>query len=148
MALIRSRVAPGQLLFRSVNRRNFNRQLKAIMANLHVPVAARYSSHAFRRGATQELKEAGSPWSAIAASGVWHSTSFRGYIDLSRDVELGARYLFDVDFDSESGSDEVHRWVLFQGKPLGRPSPAACPWVTGFPASHRWNPGHSCAHYG
>ena len=37
------------------------------MLRLRVPEAPRYSSHAFRRGAAQELKESGSPW----VGGVW-----------------------------------------------------------------------------
>ena len=71
--LIRRRVDPGQPLFKAVNRRNFNCILKAVMAKINTPDAARYSSHAFRRGTTQGLKETGSPWSVVATSGLWHS---------------------------------------------------------------------------
>ena len=77
-ALIRCRVAPGAPLFPSVNRRNFNRSPNAIMAQLGIPEAHRYSSHGFRRGTTQELKDPGSPWSVAATSGMWHSSAFRG----------------------------------------------------------------------
>ena len=100
--LIRHRVVPGALLFKAVNRMNFNRTLKAIVARLSVPDSERYSSHAFLRGATPELKEVGSPWSGIASSGLWRSPAFRGNVDMSKDVEAGAQQLFGVDLDSAS----------------------------------------------
>ena len=104
---IRCRVDPGAFIFGSINQGNFNRVLKTVLAQLGIPEAARYSSHAFRRGTTQELKESGSPWTVVASSGIWHSPCFRGYLDMSRDVELGVQQLFDVDFDSDSGDDVV-----------------------------------------
>lgn len=76
-SLIRRRVASGQPLSHLANRRNFNRKLNAIMANLHIPDSHRFSSHAFRRGATQELEESGSPWSAIAYFGILAIPCFR-----------------------------------------------------------------------
>ena len=79
--------------------------LKAVLAKLGIPEAARYSSHGFRRGTSQELKETGSPRTVVASSGIWHSPSFRGYLDMSKDVEIGVQQLFDVDFDSDSGDD-------------------------------------------
>ena len=103
--LIRLRVGPGKPIFSAVNRRNYNRILKAVLAKLRIPEADRYSFHAFRRGGSQELKESGPPpWSVVASSGVWHSPAFRGYVDSSRDVELGARQLFDV-LDSQSDDE-------------------------------------------
>ena len=72
------------------------------MARLGAPEAERYSSHAFLRGTTQELKEAGPPWSAVASSGIWHSPAFRGYVDMSKDVETGAQQLIGFDLDSAS----------------------------------------------
>ena len=73
-AEIRRRVQPGQLLSRSVNRGNFNRMLKAVFAHLHIPDAGRYSSHGFRRGAAQELKESGPPgrWWLLPGCGIPH----------------------------------------------------------------------------
>lgn len=70
------------------------------MARLWVPEADRYRSHAFRMGTTQELKEVGPPWSAIASYGLWRSPAFRGYVDMSKDVEAGVQHIFDVDLDS------------------------------------------------
>ena len=87
------------LPFFSVNRRNFNRIIRAVLSKIQEPSAERFSSHGFRRGTSQELKEAGSPWSVVATSGIWHSPAFRGYVDMARDVEMGAHQLFDVDLD-------------------------------------------------
>ena len=91
--LIRRRVAPGQLLFQSVNRRNFNRILEAITSKLAIPKARRYSSHAFRRGTIPRPQGVGFPWAVVASSGIWRPPAFRGYVDLPRDVELGIQQL-------------------------------------------------------
>ena len=92
-------VSPGQPIFSTVDRRNFNRTLRAALPKLQAPAARRYISRGFRRRASQELKEP--PWSVFAASWVWNSADFRGYADLSRDAEMGVRELFEVDLDSE-----------------------------------------------
>ena len=103
---------PERRFFSAENRRNFNRKRKAVLARMGTPEARRYSSHALRRGATQELKESGSPWSAVATSGICHSPAFRGCLDMSRDVEVAAQQMFDVGLDSVSEAEE---------EPLGLP---------------------------
>ena len=85
--LIRRRVDPGQPLFPAVNRRNFNRILKAVLARMGIPEAERYSSHAFRRGAANELTKRGSQWSTVATLGEWRSLAFRGYVDLTLQLD-------------------------------------------------------------
>ena len=45
---VKRRVAPGELIFSTVNRRNSNRILKAVFPKLGIPDADRYSSHGFR----------------------------------------------------------------------------------------------------
>ena len=55
----------------------------------------------------------------VASSGVSHSPAFRGYVDMSRDVELGANQLFDVDLGSESEVDDAVHFGLERAKPLG-----------------------------
>ena len=72
------------------------------MNKLRIPEASRYSSHAGRRGTTQEIKESGPTCSVVATTGLWHSPDFRGYQYMSRYSEIGARQLGDVDLDSES----------------------------------------------
>ena len=110
---VRRRVAPGQLLFRKVNSGNANRTLKAISAKLAIPEATRYSSHGFRRGAAQELKDRGSPWAAVATAGLRNSEAFRGYADMPRGVETSASRLFAVDPNSDSGCEPEHMGSFF-----------------------------------
>ena len=117
-AAVRRRVAPGKLLFRQVNRCNVNRVLKAVMAKLQVPHAALFTSHACRRGATQDLKESGSPWDVAASAGLWNSPSFRGYLDMSRDVEVGVARLFDVGPDSGGGEPGIQWGFSLLYRPL------------------------------
>ena len=114
-AEIRRRVQPGKPLFRSVNRGNFNRMIKAVFAQLHVPGAERYSSHGLRRGTARELKESASPWDVAASAGVWNSPASRGYLDMARDVEICIMGLFDVDQDSASDAEPVRKG--FGGSP-------------------------------
>ena len=99
---VKAVVPPGAKLFISVNRRNFNRRLKAALCKLSVAQAARYSPHAFRLGSAQEMNETGSPISVIASAGSWRSNAVRGYIDLSANVERNVRQRFRADIDSES----------------------------------------------
>ena len=126
---IKARLHPGSCLFSPINRRNFNRVLKSILAKLQVPQADRYSPHAFRRGSAQELNETGAPLPVIASAGAWRSNAVRGYIDLASNVESNVKQLFRVDTDSESdhevsafGSQRKSHW------PTGR---VGCPWVAG-----------------
>ena len=47
-------------------------------------------------GTAQELKDSAAPWSAIASSGLWRSPAFRGYVDMSRGVEMGGANSFSM----------------------------------------------------
>ena len=132
-AAIRRRVPPAQLLFRSVNRGNFNRALNAAMAKLLAPEAHRFGPHGFRRGTAQDLMESGSPWAVVAAAGIWNSQDFWGYLDMSRDAEEGAMRLFDFDVDSDSDADQVP-WVGAFRPSTGLPRPHI-PWVSGLSRS-------------
>ena len=51
---------------------------------------------------------------------------------MSRDVEIGAQQLFEVDNDSESEADPSYVHWGTEGEPIGRSSPTASPWVAGF----------------
>ena len=66
---IRRRAEPGQPLFWAVNRRNFNRIMKAILGKLRIPEASRYSSHAFRMAPRRNSRNRVSPgrrWRRLA----------------------------------------------------------------------------------
>ena len=41
----------------------------------------------------------------MATSGVCHFSAFCGYVDMSRDLEMGAHQLFEFDLDSESDNE-------------------------------------------
>ena len=97
-------VDPGQLLFQSITRRNFNRVLIAALARLGAPSADLLCSRGFRRGTSRGMMVTGSPWPAGATLGIWHSPAFRGYLDMSIGVERGAAQLISVDFDSDSAA--------------------------------------------
>lgn len=95
----------GAKLFVSANRRNFNRRLKAILAKMAAPQAARYISQAFRRCSAHEMNETRSRLSAIASAGTWRSDAAKGYIDMAANVEANVRHLFLVDSESESDKE-------------------------------------------
>ena len=107
---VQKRVHPGDRLFSAVNRRNFNRRLKAILAKMGVPQAHRFSSHAFRRGSAQEMNETGSPLSVVAGAGMWRSNAVKTYIDLDAHVEANVRHLFKVDMESDSDMEVQSHW--------------------------------------
>ena len=51
-------------------------------------------------------RETGSAWPLVATSGIWRSPAFRGYLDMSKDVDQGVSQLFAVNFDSDSADEE------------------------------------------
>ena len=89
----------------TINGRGVNRVLKSSLTNAGAPKAERQLPHAFRRGATKELAETGSPRSVVAASGIWRPPAPRGYVDMPTGIELVARHIFGGDFDSEPDTD-------------------------------------------
>ena len=86
-----------------------NRQLKAIMTALGYLRPHKYSSHAFRRGATQEIFASGSTLATIAKSGGWSAGGFRGYLDLQADeaANISALLLSAATSDSEDSDADL-----------------------------------------
>ena len=71
--------------------------------------AVKYPTHGFRRGASQDLKETGSQWAAIATMGEWKSLAFLGYADLTDEVDRNmAKLLIETEM-GDSDPDQVHR---------------------------------------
>ena len=105
--------------------------IRAVCAQLKIPDARRFSSHGLRMGDAREMKESGSPWVVVASDGVWNSPSFRGYLDMAKDVESGVTRLVGARQDSRPDAVLVDRWVYFGGSPLGRHARPLCPWVLG-----------------
>ena len=58
-----------------------------MLVKLGIPTFQSYTSHGFRRGAAQELKEKGSQWPIVDGVGEWRSLAFKGYVDTTLDVE-------------------------------------------------------------
>ena len=117
------RVRTGEKLFPSYYATKTNNTLKAVLKKLDVPHAGKYSSHGFRRGAANELRATGSPWSVIATVGGWKSLAFRGYVDLTQEVDRDmAKLLIETEqLDSEpelevrlwaQGPEWLRLWVL------------------------------------
>ena len=80
-------VNPWKLLVSGYSATNANARIKDVFGNLNIPYARSYSSHGFRMGATQDLKEKGPQWSVCATVDEWGSIAFFGYVDADRDVD-------------------------------------------------------------
>ena len=135
--LIRRRVDPGYPLVSSVNRRNSNRIIRAFyqkFRSLLLNATAPMDSAWVRR---RNLRSPAPPSAVVASSGIWHSPAFRGYIDMPRDVELGAQQLFDVDLDSDSADGEEPVHFGFEPRKPPRRAASRSFWASGFPESAR-----------
>ena len=66
-----------------------------------------FSSHAFRRGATQEIKDSGSTISLIIQSGTWTNAGYRAYLDLQADyaINISSLVLDALGSDSDDPDD-------------------------------------------
>ena len=100
---VRAHRQPGEFLFQKVNANNVNRFTRKALSDLNPPAVQRYSSHGFRRGAPQELKESGAQWPIVAEVGKWKELSFRPYVDLSDELAESMAQLFieSYSFDSD-----------------------------------------------
>ena len=85
--LIRRRIRPGDKLFPIFYFNKVNITLESVLLMLDIPHANRYSSHAFRLGAANELKSKGSQWPTIATLGGWRCLAFRGYLGLTLELD-------------------------------------------------------------
>ena len=78
-AEVQKSVLPGELLFPSIQGSNLNRILKAILARMGVDSAERYTTKAFRWGASMDIMASGSTIAQITRSAGWHSQAFRAF---------------------------------------------------------------------
>ena len=104
----------GQNISRVRNARNVNRRLRQAFTALRIPAANRYSSHGFRRGAAQELKENGPQWPIVAEVGKRNGLSFKNYVGLSDDLSRDTSKLSISTYDFMPGEEDaaVRRWAL------------------------------------
>ena len=72
------------------------------MTKLGFSDGPKYSSHAFRRGATQEIKDSGSTLSVIIKSGTWTHSGYRAYLDLQADYAINISSLLLEALGSDS----------------------------------------------
>ena len=105
---IRARTKAGGLLFPLLSANKFNRELKATTIALKIDQGGLYSSHAFRRGATQEIKDSGSTLATIIGAGNWLSATFKNYINLMADeaINVSTILLDNLGSDSEDSDPD------------------------------------------
>ena len=103
--LVRDRGAAGDPLFPNRNAYNFNRKLKLHMSALEFGRGAAFSSHAFRRVATDEVKNCESTLAAILKSGTCVSAAYCNYIRLQAGESINVTTLL-ID-GAGTGSDHL-----------------------------------------
>ena len=92
--LIQQQILPGELLFPSLQNKNLNRILKAILKRMGVESAEKYSTKAFRRGAAMDIMASGSALAQIMRSAGWHSQAFRAYLIFQMEEECNMKAIF------------------------------------------------------
>ena len=133
------RAPSGQPLFPNYTARNINAALKRACGKIGLPDASRYISHAFRRGAAQELKAKGAQWPTIATLGDWRSLACRVYVDIANDIDRDISKILEEEVACAADEDEqAPLWVLV---PIFDPFRDRCRWglgsayrsITGYP---------------
>ena len=78
--LIKERTSGHGFIFPSFPAAKFNKELKRRMQECQFLPGGKYSSHCFRRGATQELQLAEESTDTINRAGCWSGMGFRAYV--------------------------------------------------------------------
>lgn len=86
-----------------------NNTLKAVLAKMGIENAKSYTSHGFRRGAANELRTKGPQWSTVATLGEWRSLAFRGYVDITAELDRDMSKLLAETEDLDSDPEEEVR---------------------------------------
>ena len=94
----------GEPLFPTLRSRNINRILKGMFRSMGVEEANAYSTHAFRRWESMELKNSGSNLAQVLKTVGWNSASFRAYLSFVEDEEVNIRSIL-ANFDGFESSD-------------------------------------------
>ena len=103
----RGRLIPGGPLFPNTSANNFNQRLKRVMRDLNYEDGHRYSPHAFRRGATQEIINSGSTFPTILKSGICTSGGYKCYLGLRADEAINISSLLASVLDSDSDDTDA-----------------------------------------
>ena len=104
--VILTETASGQQLFPSLIKRNINRILKGTLKTMNVEDAHSYSTHAFRRGASMELKRTDSTLAQVLKTVGWNSGTYRAYLSFVEDEEVNIRLILMNKTGTEVSSDE------------------------------------------
>ena len=84
-----------------------NKTIKDALAKILAPYDRSYTSHGFRRGASNELKTKGPQRTVVAGLGEWRPLAFKGYFDTTLEVAIDmSKLLIETDVLTEE-EDEV-----------------------------------------
>ena len=98
------------------------------MTRLGYNQGGKYSSRAFRRGATQEIKDSGPTLALIIQSGTWTRAGYKSYLGLQADYAVNiSRFVLDaIGSDSDEPDESGPRNERKMRKRLrGSPSPSS-----------------------
>ena len=104
--LVAKNCGAHELLFPKLYANSVNQQLKAVMTKLNYDRGHKYSSHAFRRGATEEIKNSGSTFATIITSGGWTAAGYKSYLDLQADEAINISKLLLETTNSDSNDTD------------------------------------------
>ena len=104
--IIAEHAEPGDLLPPRYTHGDFNRSLKFIQTTLKFADAQNFTSKAFRRGATQEILQAGNNLETLKGSGGWAGSGFLPYVDTEIASAFKAQKMIIALSDGSSSEDE------------------------------------------
>ena len=105
-----------------------NRTFKTVMTKLGYPDGPKCSPHAFRRGATQEIKDGGSTIALITQSGTWTHAGYKAYLGLHADFAINiSRFALDALGSGSEDDDPDHpkNEKKMRKRMRGPPSPSS-----------------------
>ena len=102
-------VQSGEKLLSTFPTKNATATSKAVWCELALSYDQQYSSRGIRRGASRDLRVAGSQRSAIPKLCYWRSLDFLGYVGLTSNAEREVANLL-AQTDCIDSDDDVQRW--------------------------------------
>ena len=76
------------------------------MTKLRYDQGRKYSPHAFRRGATEEIKNSGPTFATVIKSGGWAAAGYKSYLDLQADEAVNiSKLLLDTTNSDSNDTD-------------------------------------------
>ena len=131
---IRNNYRPGGRIFPGLSANSVNRQRKAIMALMGYIRARKYSPHACRMGATQEILASGPTLATILGSGTWRSGGYKCCLDHQSDEAADVSSLLlettesDIEEEDNSGPSRLPSFATnYPEPPVHMQSPSTRP---------------------